>query len=308
MRCGCSRPISKWRCAAAARHRWRKSGSLTLPAKKLYEIVKALPETDVRIEEDKNGVKVAADRFDSRMQTLPREDFPTLPDASGKARATLPRDALQEMVAKTQFAITGEDTRYLPERREVRAEAGQPHARRHRRPSPGAGRSQARGRRHPGDRRDPAEEDAARARQAARRRRRRHPVRERREPSVLRGGRPHADLADDRRPVSGLRARHPEGQRQDDRVRSRAADQRRQARGAAVERAVARGEVRDRQGQGRGHVEQFRVRRGARAAAGGLHRRRRWRSRSTRSTCSTSSTSSRPTSCRSRSRTKSARP
>jgi len=90
-----------------------KSGSLTLPAKKLYEIIKALPETDVRIEEDKNGVKVAADRFDSRMQTLPREDFPTLPDASGKARASLPRKALKEMVAKTQFAITGEDTRYF---------------------------------------------------------------------------------------------------------------------------------------------------------------------------------------------------
>jgi DNA polymerase-3 subunit beta len=90
-----------------------KGGSLTLPAKKLYEIVKALPETDVRIEEDKNGVKVAADRFDSRMQTLPREDFPTLPDASGKARASLPRAALKEMVAKTQFAITGEDTRYF---------------------------------------------------------------------------------------------------------------------------------------------------------------------------------------------------
>jgi DNA polymerase-3 subunit beta len=90
-----------------------KSGSLTLPAKKLYEIIRALPETDVRIEEDRNGVKVAADRFDSRMQTLPIEDFPTLPDVSGKARATLPRAALREMVSKTQFAITGEDTRYF---------------------------------------------------------------------------------------------------------------------------------------------------------------------------------------------------
>ena len=90
-----------------------KSGSLTLPAKKLYEILKALPETDVQIEEDKDGVKVAADRFDSRMQTLPRDDFPTLPEASGKARATLPRNALQEMVTKTQFAITGEDTRFF---------------------------------------------------------------------------------------------------------------------------------------------------------------------------------------------------
>jgi DNA polymerase-3 subunit beta len=90
-----------------------KSGSLTLPAKKLYEIVKALPETDVRIEEDKGGVKVAADRFDSRMQTLPREDFPTLPESSGSFNATLPREALRQMISKTQFAITGEDTRYF---------------------------------------------------------------------------------------------------------------------------------------------------------------------------------------------------
>src|SRR3954466_12790600 len=90
-----------------------KGGSLTLPAKKLYEVIKALPETDVRIQEDKNGVKVAADRFDSRMQTLPREDFPTLPDASGAYNATLARPVLRHMVAKTQFAITGEDTRYF---------------------------------------------------------------------------------------------------------------------------------------------------------------------------------------------------
>ncbi len=97
------------RCQASV----SKKGSLTLPAKKLYEIIKALPETDVRIEEDKSGVKVAADRFDSRMQTLPREDFPTLPDGTGSYTATLPRDVVKHMVAKTQFAITGEDTRYF---------------------------------------------------------------------------------------------------------------------------------------------------------------------------------------------------
>ena len=72
-----------------------KAGTLTLPAKKLYEIVKALPETDVRIAEDKNGVKVAADRFDSRMQTLPKEDFPAVPEASGATSAMLPRAAVE---------------------------------------------------------------------------------------------------------------------------------------------------------------------------------------------------------------------
>ena len=98
------------RCAASV----SKPGALTLPAKKLYEIVRALPDTDISIGEQGQGaVKVAADRFDSRIQTLPKEDFPTLPNPTGKDGATLPGKVLREMVAKTQFAITGEDTRYF---------------------------------------------------------------------------------------------------------------------------------------------------------------------------------------------------
>jgi DNA polymerase-3 subunit beta len=96
-------------CAATI----KKPGALTLPAKKLYEIVRALPETEVRIKSDPAGVKVSADRFESRMQTLPREDFPTLPEPTGAGAAMLDRSALREMVSKTQFAITGEDTRYF---------------------------------------------------------------------------------------------------------------------------------------------------------------------------------------------------
>jgi DNA polymerase III subunit beta len=88
-----------------------KKGSLTLPAKKLFEIVKALPDADIRIEQDGTNVKVAAERFESRMATLPREDFPTLPDPHGGG-IPIARKALREMITKTQFAITGEDTRY----------------------------------------------------------------------------------------------------------------------------------------------------------------------------------------------------
>jgi DNA polymerase-3 subunit beta len=96
-------------CAATV----TKPGALTLPAKKLFEIVRSLPDTDIRIAEEKGGVKVAADRFDSKMQTLPREDFPTLPEGGASPTASLPNVALKEMVAKTQFAITGEDTRFF---------------------------------------------------------------------------------------------------------------------------------------------------------------------------------------------------
>ena len=92
-----------------------KPGALTLPAKKLFEIVSALPETEIRIAEDKGGksVTIAADRFESRMQTLPVGEFPTPPEDGGPAEAVLPGQALKRMISHTRFAITSEDTRYF---------------------------------------------------------------------------------------------------------------------------------------------------------------------------------------------------
>ena len=98
------------RCAATV----VEGGSVTLPARKLYEIVRALPDTEIRIAEPSAGtVNVTAERFNSRIQTLPREDFPSMPDAAGAATAQLAADRLAEMIARTQFAITGEDTRFF---------------------------------------------------------------------------------------------------------------------------------------------------------------------------------------------------
>ena len=102
-------------CAATV----KRPGTMTLPARKLFEIVKSLPETDVRIAidkargSDKDSAKVSADRFDSRIQTLPAADFPNLPQTGSTTSVDLPSAALKEMIAKTQFAITGEDTRYV---------------------------------------------------------------------------------------------------------------------------------------------------------------------------------------------------
>lgn len=92
-----------------------KPGTLTLPAKKLFEIVNALPDTDVRLESDKGGksVTVAADRFESKLQTLPASEFPTPPQDAGATDATLPGAAVKRMITHTRFAITSEDTRYF---------------------------------------------------------------------------------------------------------------------------------------------------------------------------------------------------
>lgn len=90
-----------------------RAGTMTLPAKKLFELVKELPDADVRIEQDNAGVKLAADRFESRLSTLPPEDYPSLPAALEAYEETLPAAAVRQMIAKTAFAITGEDTRYF---------------------------------------------------------------------------------------------------------------------------------------------------------------------------------------------------
>ena len=90
-----------------------RAGSATVPAKKLFEIVRNLPETDILISEESKGtLTVKADSFHSKLQTLPREDFPTLPEAGDAAAVPVDRSALRGMVSKTSFAITGEDTRF----------------------------------------------------------------------------------------------------------------------------------------------------------------------------------------------------
>jgi DNA polymerase-3 subunit beta len=92
-----------------------KGGTLTLPAKKLFEIVSALPDTEIRLSEDKGGksVTISADRFESRMQTLPSTEFPTPADSVGLTFVPLPGAALKRMITHTRFAITSEDTRYF---------------------------------------------------------------------------------------------------------------------------------------------------------------------------------------------------
>ena len=97
------------RCPASV----AKAGRLTLPAKKFFEIIRFLPETDVRIEQDKSGVKVAAERFDSHIQTMPADEFPSLPSGTGQAALTLRAGLLRQMLARTQFATTSDDTRYF---------------------------------------------------------------------------------------------------------------------------------------------------------------------------------------------------
>jgi DNA polymerase-3 subunit beta len=90
-----------------------KEGSITLGAKKLYEIARTLPESDVHIKVLPDAwAQIECERVSFKMAGLPREDFPALPEARAGQGVEIPAELLRELINRTAFAITVEDARY----------------------------------------------------------------------------------------------------------------------------------------------------------------------------------------------------
>ncbi|HEX6739411.1 MAG TPA: DNA polymerase III subunit beta [Vicinamibacteria bacterium] len=91
----------------------KAEGAITLGAKKLYEIVRSLPESDVQLKVlPESWATLECERVSFKMAGLPREDFPALPEAKAKGGIELPAEALRQLIARTAFAVTAEDARY----------------------------------------------------------------------------------------------------------------------------------------------------------------------------------------------------
>lgn len=90
-----------------------KAGAVTLGAKKLYEIIRSLPESDVHLEILADSwTNIESERIKFKMAGLPREDFPALPEPKPSKGIEIPGDVLRDLIARTAFAITAEDARY----------------------------------------------------------------------------------------------------------------------------------------------------------------------------------------------------
>jgi DNA polymerase-3 subunit beta len=100
LRCGCGAQVVR-------------EGAVTLGAKKLYEIVRSLPESDVRIDVQPDAwATIECERSVFKVAGLPREDFPTLPDTRAGKTVDIPAAVLAALIQRTGFAITAEDARY----------------------------------------------------------------------------------------------------------------------------------------------------------------------------------------------------
>jgi DNA polymerase-3 subunit beta len=100
LRCGCAAQVVE-------------EGAVTLSAKKLYEIVRSLPESDVSLKvEGDDWARIRCERVEFKMAGLPREDFPNLPDGKAGRGIEIPAGVLRGLTQRTAFAITAEDARY----------------------------------------------------------------------------------------------------------------------------------------------------------------------------------------------------
>lgn len=98
------------RCSCPARV--TKDGAGTIPAKRLLDYVRLLPDADVQVKfADNQWASLLCGRSRTRIAGMSRESFPELP-AMPEPQAEIPVGVLAAMIAKTIFAISAEESRF----------------------------------------------------------------------------------------------------------------------------------------------------------------------------------------------------
>jgi DNA polymerase III subunit beta len=88
-------------------------GATTVSAHTLFDIVRKLPEgSQVQLSAAEGKMAINAGRARFNLQTLPRDDFPVIAEGELPTKFELPAATLRQIIDKTRFAISTEETRY----------------------------------------------------------------------------------------------------------------------------------------------------------------------------------------------------
>ncbi|HXU16662.1 MAG TPA: DNA polymerase III subunit beta [Terriglobales bacterium] len=91
----------------------KKEGSCTIPARKLHDYVKLLPDADITLRLLENHwVSIRCGRSNTKMVGMARSNFPSLPVFPTAGVVRIPAQVLRGMIARTSFAIANEESRY----------------------------------------------------------------------------------------------------------------------------------------------------------------------------------------------------
>ena len=88
-------------------------GKMTLPARKLFDICKALPESaSIELYHDKDHVILKSDRSRFTMSTLSADDFPSVASSQSSVTFSIAQEELSTLLHRTAFAMAQQDVRY----------------------------------------------------------------------------------------------------------------------------------------------------------------------------------------------------
>jgi len=91
----------------------KKAGACTIPARKLYDYIKLLPEGDISIKLlDNHWVQIRSGRSNTKMVGMARANYPQVPEFPSVAVTSISTAALKTLIARTIFAISNEESRY----------------------------------------------------------------------------------------------------------------------------------------------------------------------------------------------------
>lgn len=92
--------------------RVKKAGAGTIPARRLLDYVRLLPESDVQVKTlDNHWASIVSGRSRTRIAGMSRESFPELP-VMPPVLAEMPIGVLGGMISKTIFSISTEESRF----------------------------------------------------------------------------------------------------------------------------------------------------------------------------------------------------
>ncbi|TDG15769.1 DNA polymerase III subunit beta [Seongchinamella unica] len=90
-----------------------ESGELTVPARKLVDICKSLPEgSEISFAAEDGKVTVKSGRSRFTLSTLPAREFPNVEDSMGTHQFTIKQGQLKRLIDRTGFAMAQQDVRY----------------------------------------------------------------------------------------------------------------------------------------------------------------------------------------------------
>jgi len=92
----------------------KKGGSITVPVKKLFGIVRELGGNEIDIETDeKNVASIRCNSSFYKINGLSADEFPPLPKFKDDKKVSLPQETVKAMMRKTSFAVSTDESRYV---------------------------------------------------------------------------------------------------------------------------------------------------------------------------------------------------